>query len=113
MTWTAPKGCVDHHRGLLERHVNSQPAAGLEEPVIGEVFNSGRDGEARLQLYALTQGFDVVTRGGGNTRNSAAEIRCIHHSEKTRNYRGLEDRVIRDEEGLIVSQRKREGTNAR
>jgi hypothetical protein len=35
---------------------------------------------------------------------------CQHHSGKTRNYRGLEERVEHDEEGGVISQRKREKT---
>lgn len=113
MPWTAPIGCVEHHRGLIERHVNAKPAFWRQEPVVGEVFASRKEAEARIQLFALVTGFDVVTRGGGNARSPAVEIRCIHHGEATRNVRGLEDRVVRDPEGKITSARKREGTSVR
>ena len=53
-SWTAPEGCLDHHRGLIERHVNSQPVGWLQEPTEGEVFGSRKEAEARLQVYSLT-----------------------------------------------------------
>jgi hypothetical protein len=113
LPWTAPEGCVAHHRGLIERHVNSMPALWRQEPAVGEVFESRKDAEARLQVFSLIQGFDVVGRGGGNAESPGIEIRCIHHGNITRNDRGLEDKVVRDREGNIITQRKREGTNVR
>jgi len=96
VTWTAPAGCVEHHRALLERHVNSKPAIWRQEPALGEVFSGRKEAEARLQVFALIAGFDVIARGGGNAKHPAVEMRCIHHGETTKNSRGLEDRVARD-----------------
>jgi len=110
-TWTAPAGCYEHHRVAVERFVNSLPAAWRQDPTVGEVFKDRKEAEARLQLFSLVQGFDVVCRGGGSTRQLGLEMRCIHHSQVTRNYRALEDRVIRDKEGNITSQRRRDGIN--
>jgi len=45
-SWTAPKGYLDHHRGLIERHVNLQPVGWLQEPTEGEVFGSRKEAEA-------------------------------------------------------------------
>lgn len=111
--WTAPAGCVAHHVALIERHVNAQPPQWREVPVIGEVFANKREGEARLQLYALIIGFDVVVKGGGNAATPGVVFRCIHHSKATKNSRGLKDRVEHDLKGNITSQRKREGTKVR
>ena len=66
-TWTAPAGCYEHHRAVLERFVNSLPAAWRQDPAVGEVFKDRKEAEARLQLFSLIQGFDVVSRGGGST----------------------------------------------
>jgi hypothetical protein len=74
LPWTAPEGCVEHHRGLIERHVNLQPVIWRQEPAVGEVFSSRKEAEARLQVFALISGFDVVGRGGGNAKNPAIEI---------------------------------------
>jgi hypothetical protein len=84
MPWTAPEGCVAHHRGLIERHVNSLPAHWRQGPAVGEVFDSRKDAEARLQVFSLIQGFDVVCRGGGSASQSGVEIQCIHHGKATR-----------------------------
>lgn len=111
--WTAPKGCFAHHRALLERHVNAQPSHWREDPVKGEVFADRKEAEARLQLYALVRGFDVVAGGGGSAASPAVNIQCIHHGIVTLNTRKLEDRVMRDEEGVITSMRKRDDTAVR
>lgn len=113
MPWTAPEGCVEHHRGLLERHVNSQPINWRQEPAKGEAFASRKEAEARLQVFSLIQGFDVVCKGGGSAASPAVVIRCIHHGKTTLNTRQLENRVMRDEEDNITSRRKREATNVR
>jgi len=113
LPWTAPEGCYEHHRAVLERFVNSLPAAWRQDPTVGEVFDSRKDAETRLQLFSLVQGFDVVCRGGGSGTQLGQEIRCIHHSQVARNDRGLEDRVTHDREGNITSQRRRQGTNVR
>lgn len=110
MPWTAPIGCVTHHRVIVERHVNALPALWRQEPVVGEVFDTRKDTESRLQLWALIAGFDVVCKGGGSSKVPGGVYRCIHHGKETRNGRGLEHRVTRDLEGNITSQRKREGT---
>lgn len=112
-SWTAPIGCFDHHRGLIERHVNSQPVGWLQDPAQGEVFTSKKEAGARLQGYSLSQGFDVVNKGGGSSVTPGAVYRCVHHGLATKNTRQLEDRVTRDEKGNITSSRKRESTAVR
>lgn len=51
--WVAPPGCVDHHRALVERHVNSQASVGEFLLFKVKVFRSRAEGEARLQVWAL------------------------------------------------------------
>ena len=59
-----------------------------------------------VRSYSFCAGFDVVRKGGGNLRHLTMRLWCIHYGEETQNTRGLEERVIRDEEGTIISQRK-------
>ena len=51
----------------------------------------------------------VVT---GRTRKDSGkenyQFLCSHHGAETRNYRGLKERVERDSEGIIISDRKRD-----
>ncbi|KEF50808.1 uncharacterized protein A1O9_13138 [Exophiala aquamarina CBS 119918] len=108
--WTAPVGCVEHYRGILERHVNAQPPHWCQEPAVGEVFDNRKDAEVRLQLWALIAGFDVVCKGGGSSKVPGGLYRCIHHGKESRNDHGLEDRVTRNPKGKITSLRKREST---
>ena len=93
--------------------MNALPVAWRQEPSVGEVFESRKDVEARLHLWALITGFDIVCKGGASARVPGGLFRCIHHGKETQNRRGLDDRVIRDAEGAIISQRKRKGTKVR
>ena len=40
-----------------------------------------------------------------------ARFACIHHGSEPRNWRGLEDYVHKNDEGSIVSRRKRDDTS--
>ena len=59
----------------------------------------------RLQVFALAQGFAAVV---GRSDKECSMFHCIHHSAETRNDRGLEPRVVRDEEGKVLSNRQRD-----
>jgi len=108
--WTAKPTVPANSRVILERAVNALPTQWLKPPQDGEVFDSINDGEKRLRGFALAEGFDVVRLRGGTAAFPASEFGCIHHGQETRNYRELEDRVERDEDGNIVSQRRRQNT---
>jgi len=41
-----------------------------------------------------------------------ARFACIHHGSEPRNWRGLEDHVHKDDEGSVVSRRKRDDTSS-
>ena len=106
-------GCPPHLREHLERLVNSFPKDWWASPETGEQFPSLAEAERRLTAYALVKGFAFVRAGGGSRKIPGCNFKCIHHGEQTRNFRKLEDHVIRDKEGQIVSQRKREATAVR
>jgi hypothetical protein len=72
--WTAPEGYFTHHKALVERQVNAQPSHWREDPIKGEVFAGRKEAEARLQLYALVGGFNVVAGGGGSAASPAVTI---------------------------------------
>ena len=111
MSWTAPEGCPEHLKSVVEELVNALPPAWLELPVIGEVFESFEECERRLHGYSLSKGFDIVKTGGGNRKSPARRWCCVHHGVETRNYRGLEENVERNAEGVIRTVRQRQATN--
>ena len=51
--------------------------------------------------------------GGQTTVNPSGNFKCIFHGNGTRNWRKLKDRVVRDEEGSIVTNRQRDITAIR
>lgn len=108
MSFQARPGCPVHLRAIVERHVNTLPAAWRQRPVSGEVFESFKQCFDRLQAWAFQEGFEVVTRGAGNGRTPSRRFNCVHHGVNSRNYHNLEARVERNEEGTITSNRQRE-----
>ena len=109
----APPGCAPHLREAYERAVNAQPTAWRREPITGEVFKDLAEAERRLRCYSLVVGFDIVRISGGTGVFPAASFACIYHGHKTRNTRGLEEIVTRDNEGNILSRRQRNSTSVR
>jgi hypothetical protein len=83
--------------------VNTFPPSYLQPPVSGELFDSLEDCNRRLRGYAFAEGFDIVRKGGGTGANPSYRFRCIFHGVVTRNDRKLEDSVVKDSEGKIVS----------
>jgi hypothetical protein len=104
--------CPPHLRKLVEDAVEAFDSAWLLPPQQGELFDSSKDCLRRLQGYALSRGFAVVTT---TSKKGRAQFACIHHGAETKNWRGLEAHVKRDEDNKISSRRKREetATNAR
>jgi hypothetical protein len=111
MSWHAKPGCPAHHRAAVERLVNAMPSSYLLPPHTGEVFASLEDCNLRLRGFAFAEGFDIVRKGGGSQGLPSYRFKCIFHGINTQNSRNLEDRVKRDSEGRISSQRQREATN--
>ena len=109
----APPGCAPHLREAYERAVNAQPTAWRREPITGEVFKDLAEAERRLRCYSLVAGFDIVRTSGGTSAFPGASFACIYHGHKTRNTRGLEEMVTRDNDGNILSRRQRDSTSVR
>ena len=67
------------------------PPAHLLPPEIGELFATREEAIERLQNFAFTRGFAVVTRSSEPDRVKYA---CVHKGDSTRNWPGtaLEDR---------------------
>jgi len=95
--------CPPHLRQLVEDTIQSFDDAWLLPPQNGELFDSGKACLDRLQGFALSRGFAVVT-----TSSTAGRYRfgCIHRGKETKNWRKLEDHVQKDlETKQIVSKR--------
>ena len=101
--------CPPHLRKVGEDAVEAFDSAWLLPPQAGEVFESAKACLRRLQGYALSRGFAVVTTASVKDR---ARFACIHHGAETKNWRELEDHVEKGAEGSILTRRKRENTSA-
>jgi hypothetical protein len=82
-------------RKLVEDAVESFDDAWLLSPIEGEIFESGKACLARLQGFALSRGFAVVTT---NSRVGRFRFGCIHRGEETKNWRKLKSHVKKDPE---------------
>jgi hypothetical protein len=112
--WIAKPACPAYLREVLERFVNGQNAAWRLPPAPkGEVFDSFEQCRARLNVYAMVEGFAVVVRGQGNLVNAAQRFQCIHYHNESRNDGDLELRVERDPKSKIISKRQREVTSTK
>jgi hypothetical protein len=110
--WQAKPNCPAHLRNVIQRFVNDRdPAWRLPPALKGEVFASFDQCRERLNVFAMVEGFAVVIRGYGDSRNPSKRFQCIHHGKKTRNDGDLEHRVEKDSEGKIISKRQRDATH--
>jgi len=110
--WHVDPNCPAHLAVELTNVVMDLPTSYFLAPHSGEVFGSVEAALARLNGYALTQGFAVVKSGGSeHSKKPYISFKCIHHGAQTRNYRGLERHIRRDADGVIVSNRKEENTS--
>src|ERR1700744_5733856 len=112
-TWRAHPDVPDRVRYNLEKVVNAFPPKWLREPVTGEIFQSIEECERRLVAFSLSHGFDVVTGNSAKKPFPRRTLVCSHHGAETRNSRKLPDEVERNEEGVIIGERKRELTSVR
>src|SRR5438876_9798657 len=87
--------CPPHLRKIVEDAVKSFNSDWLLPPKKGEVFDSRKEYLARLQGFALSRGFAIVT-----IALTAGRCRfvCIYHREQTKNWRKLEKHVQKDPE---------------
>ena len=111
MVWQAKPGCPPQRREALERAVNAMPPEWLLAPQIRELFPNVPVCYCRLKDYSFVEGFYIVRFGGGIKSNPGCHFLCNFYGSGTRNSRKLEDKVEKDEEGTIISQRKREATS--
>jgi hypothetical protein len=90
---------------MVEDAVEAFDSAWLLPLHQGELFDNPKTCLRRLQGYALSQDFAVVT---DSSQKGRARFACIYHGTETRNWRGLEECV----EGNILSNRKKKDTAA-
>ena len=87
--------CPSHLRKQVEDVAESFNPNWLLPPMDGEVFNSFQECFARLQDYAFSNGFAVVTLSLG-TKKARAQFGCVHRAEETKNWRKPEKRIEKD-----------------
>ena len=68
--------CPAYLRKRVEDYADSLPQAWLLSPQAGEVFDQAQDCLARLQGYAFTRGFAVVTT---TSKKGRAQFAYIYH----------------------------------
>ncbi len=108
-TFVAHQLCPPHLRWLVEDIAKSFDNKWLLLPVEGEIFDTRKACLARLQAFAFSQGFAVVTTKSGKERSNFA---CIYHGGDTKNWRKLEQHVEKDlESSKTVSKRQKEYTS--
>lgn len=100
--------CPPHLRSIVEDAVETFNSAWLLPPQQGEIFDTAKECMRRLQAYALSKDFAVVTITFKLQRSRFA---CIHYDFKTRNWRGLKDHIEKNDKGTIISRLKRNNTS--
>jgi hypothetical protein len=79
--------CPPHLRQLVEDAVQSFDSMWLLPPVEGELFNSGKACLARLQSFALSRGFAVVTI---SLTTGRYRFGYVYRGDESKNWRNLE-----------------------
>ena len=93
---------ASHLRDAFLGAVHTNPLQWLLPPQTNDEFESSEQCLARLQAFALGQGFAVVTGRVYREGTPRWQFRCVHHSSKTRNVRKLELEVERDSENKVL-----------
>ena len=73
----------------IQRAINALPHAHQVEPQDGELVDNPRNRYIRLQDWAFTQRF---TLGKESARPEQWILQCIHHHDKTRDSRKIEEK---------------------
>ena len=89
--------------------VRRNPLDWLLPPCTDDIYKSSEHCLMRLQAFALGQGFAVVTGKVNRCGTPRWQFRCIHHSARTQNHRGLEPEVLRNSDHKVLTNRKRNG----
>ena len=96
--------CPPHLCKLVEDTVEAFDSAQLLPPQQGELFESAKDCLRRLQGYALSCGFAVVTT---TSKKGRAQFAYIYYKAETKNYYNLKVYINRDKNNNIINKRKR------
>ncbi|KAL8948976.1 MAG: hypothetical protein Q9222_004882 [Ikaeria aurantiellina] len=91
--WQPHPSLSEDLTSLIRRIVESIPPTHLEPPATGERFDDADAVANRLQNYAFSQGFAMVTGSCGKGRKTYL---CKHHGTKTKNIRKLDDTPSKD-----------------
>src|SRR2546421_11584582 len=103
--------CPPHLRKQVEDIAKNFNPNWLLPPADGEIFKSFQECFARLQGYAFSQGFAMITLSSKKTK-ARAQFNCIHHTKKTKNWRKLKKHINKDPATKnIISNRKRGNYN--
>ncbi len=78
---------------IIQRAIDRIPPAHLEPPADDELFDIPSEAYERLQNYAFSQRFQIVT---GSCEVGRRNYPCIHHKADTKNYRKLDDHASKD-----------------
>lgn len=97
-----------HLRKLWLKKLKTFPVAWLQKPSSKERFESPQQCLERLNAYGFLEGCLFVTGRSRSDGTPNFQYLCKFHGEKTANKRKLEERVAKDEEGKIVTQRQRD-----
>ena len=82
-----------YQRAIFDRTVAALPPGFLDFPATGETFESKASCKARLQGFALGQGFSVVIGKSNKDSTLKVEFLYIHHGCASRNNRRLKEEV--------------------
>lgn len=78
---------------IIRKAIDAMPAAHLIEPKTGETFDSHEAAWDRVQNWAFTQGFAMVT---GPCHTGSKYYECIHRGKETANKRKLDQHASKD-----------------
>jgi hypothetical protein len=98
----AKPGCPDTSRSLVEAHISTMPTAWRVPPHTGETFDLVDAFKDRMVGWSFCEGFWLEEAGGGTPQVPSMRLKCKHHSKSSRNTRGLEDQVKKDNRGIII-----------
>ena len=83
MAWQAKPGCVEYHRTIIERMVNAFLPVWFLLLCIGEIFDSFEYYNRRLKAFLLTEGFDIIYKGGSIKVNFLYRFSYYYYRTKT------------------------------
>jgi hypothetical protein len=96
----------------FDEAVQDIPPCHRRRPEPGDEIDDANTAREWFQSYAFTQGFVVVTESKSKIR---LQMECIHHKNKTRNYRQLADHIQKEDGKTVAKEgaRQREETHTK